>query len=159
MRPDSTENNVSSVFSLWLRCLCILTPSVPIHCLHSPVAVLYCLMTWHFNEAGMNSKSFWKILLFSLLLKSLWRTFQVSFDIFSVLVTFDSCEIAAEIYSLQMNKSESHHSPGVCVYVTSRNCLQHVQGPLLFCLLFRLFTGIFLWRSRQQVMQLGTAHL
>lgn len=98
-------------------------------------------------------KSFWKILLFALLLKSLLRPFKVSFEA-SVPVTSDPSEIAAEIYSLKINKSESHPQPGVyvaggarvcvCTYVTSRNCLQHGQVPLLFCLMFRFFTGTFL---------------
>lgn len=107
------------------------------------------------NKAGKYPlKSFWKILLFALLLKSLLRPFKVSFEV-SVPVTSDPSEIAAEIYSLKINKSESHPQllvyggggggPCVCVctYVTSRNCLQHGQVPLLFCLKFRFFTGTF----------------
>lgn len=106
------------------------------------------------NKAGKYPlKSFWKISLFALLLKSLLRPFKVSFEV-SVPVTSDPSEIAAEIYSLKINKSESHSQPlvyvggervcvCVCTYVTSRNCLQHGQVPLLFCLMFRFFTGTF----------------
>lgn len=124
------------------------------------------------NKAGKYPlKSFWKILLFALLLKSLLRPFKVSFEV-SVPVTSDPSEIAAEIYSLKINKSESHpqllvYGGGgggtVCVCVHLRNKQElFTTWSSSSSVLFKVqvfHRNLFRGRSRQRGIQLGTAHL